>query len=61
MQKKDKKPVKNASDQQNENILAAENAAEHDIEMDPDLSMQPEPGDDLDEGELAKFESEDNN
>lgn len=41
---------------------AAEKAheqAEKDIEKDPDLSLEPEIGDDLDEGELARLEGED--
>ncbi len=46
-------------DKENENIAAAEEAAEHDIDLDPELSMEPEAGGDLDEGELANFESED--
>ena len=32
--------------------------AEKDIEKDPELNSQPEPGDDLDEGELARLEGE---
>lgn len=53
-------PEKNSAlDKENENIAAAEEAAEHDIDMDPELSLEPEPGDDLDEGELANFESDD--
>ena len=59
MEPKDAKEKKGNSNKENENILSAEKAAEHDIEMDPDLSMEPEPGDDLDEGELAIFESDD--
>ena len=60
MQDLNNKPDKSKSDQQkeNKNIFEAEKAADHDIKMDPDLSMEPEPGDDLDEGELARFESE---
>ena len=61
MQNTNKKPSGNKSDQQkeNENILAARKEADKDIEQDPDLSTKPEPGDDLDEGELARFEGED--
>ncbi|MEO7120996.1 MAG: hypothetical protein ABIY62_07865 [Ginsengibacter sp.] len=33
--------------------------AEKDIEKDPDLSAAPQPGDDLDEGELARLEGHD--
>lgn len=32
--------------------------AEKDIEKDPELNSQPNPGDDLDEGELARLEGE---
>ncbi len=46
-------------DKENKNISAAERAAEHDIELDSDSSLEPEAGDDLDEGELARFESDD--
>lgn len=44
---------------ENKNIDAAHKAADKDIEQDPDLKTEPEPGDDLDEGELARFEGED--
>ena len=37
---------------------AAEKAAEADIEKDPDLTPPPDPGADLDEGELARLEGE---
>lgn len=43
----------------NEKIKEAHDLAEKDIENDPNLSMKPEPGDDLDEGELARLEGED--
>lgn len=42
----------------NEHVAEAHEQAEKDIEMDPDLSLMPEPGDDLDEGELARLEGE---
>ena len=60
MQNTNKKPSGNKSDQQkeNENISAAHKQADKDIEQDPDLSTKPEPGDDLDEGELARLEGE---
>ncbi len=32
--------------------------AEADIEQDPDLNNEPDPADDLDEGELARLEGE---
>ncbi len=43
----------------NEHVEEAHDQAEKDIEMDPDLSSEPKPGDDLDEGELARLEGED--
>ena len=61
MQSKDNKsPNKqNEPHKENENISAAHKAADEDIEQDPDLSTKPQPGDDLDEGELARLEGED--
>ncbi len=41
------------------NTKAAERAAEADIKKDLDLTPLPGPADDLDEGELARFEGED--
>ena len=41
------------------NTKAAEKAAEADIEKDLDLTPPKDPGDDLDEGELAQLEGED--
>ncbi|HVX28172.1 MAG TPA: hypothetical protein VHB70_17625 [Parafilimonas sp.] len=38
---------------------AAEQAAEKDIQKDLDLTPPPDPGADLDEGELARLEGED--
>lgn len=38
---------------------AAEKAAEADIEKDLDLTPPKDPGEDLDEGELARLEGED--
>jgi hypothetical protein len=43
-----------------ENILAAHEQAEADIENDPEMSMGDEPGADLDEGELARLDNGDN-
>jgi len=40
-------------------ITQAQEQAEKDIEKDPDLNLEPEPEDDLDEGELARLEGED--
>ena len=61
MQSNDKKNPgkKNEQEKENENISAAHKAADEDIEQDPELSTKPEPGDDLDEGELARLEGED--
>ncbi len=42
-----------------EKIKEAHETAEKDIERDPDLNLKPKPGDDLDEGELARLEGED--
>jgi hypothetical protein len=60
---------KKTSTQQDKEILrqqqsandtkAAEKAAEADIEKDLDLTPPPDPGADLDEGELARLEGED--
>ena len=60
MQNTDGKPSGNKSDHQKEkeNISAAHKQADKDIEQDPDLSPTPGPGDDLDEGELARLEGE---
>lgn len=41
------------------NTKAAEKAAEADIKKDLDLTPPKDPGDDLDEGELAQLEGED--
>jgi hypothetical protein len=40
-------------------ITQAHEQAEKDIEKDPDLNASPKPGDDLDEGELARLEGDD--
>ena len=53
----EKKPSQ--TKQEDEKIKEAHDLAEKDIELDPDLSMEPKPGDDLDEGELARLEGED--
>ncbi|MBV9961416.1 MAG: hypothetical protein JO072_04145 [Parafilimonas sp.] len=54
---KDKELVKQV--QTSNDTKAAEKAAEADIEKDLDLTPPPDPGDDLDEGELARLEGED--
>lgn len=48
------------SDEQARNIQAHHDADE-DILHDPDMNMDEEPGDDLDEGELARFDGDDSN
>lgn len=55
----DKKPKQQRSPDDNEKVEEAHKQAEKDIEMDPDINSKPEPGDDLDEGELARLEGED--
>jgi cell fate (sporulation/competence/biofilm development) regulator YmcA (YheA/YmcA/DUF963 family) len=40
----------------NDPVVEAYKQAEADIEADPDIKTHSEPGDDLDEGELAKLE-----
>lgn len=47
---------KTSTDQ--EHIKEAHEQAEKDIEKDPDVHSKEEPGDDLDEGELARLEGE---
>ena len=37
-------------------VFAAHEEAEKDIEQDGELDLKPRPEDDLDEGELARFE-----
>lgn len=39
-------------------VVRAHEEAEKDIEEDPDLTPNPEPGDDLDEGELAQLDND---
>lgn len=39
-----------------ESVTAAHDQAEKDIEEDAELTIHPRPEDDLDEGELARFE-----
>ena len=41
-----------------ENTVEALKQAEKDISKDPDLSPEPDPAKDLDEGELARLEGE---
>ena len=52
-------PEKNASQHDKDPVNNAYKQAEKDIEKDPELNAVPEPGDDLDEGELARLEGED--
>lgn len=42
-----------------ENVIAAHDQAEKDMEEDPDLNTAPDPAADLDEGEIARFENND--
>lgn len=42
-----------------EKVIAAHDQAEKDMEEDDDLSTTPAPEDDLDEGEMARFEDND--
>ena len=60
MQTNDKKSThpKTEEEKEHEKIIAAHKEADKDIEQDPDLSPAPDPGDDLDEGELARLEGE---
>lgn len=58
----DKKSEQNRTLKQQSNsndTKAAEQAAEKDIQKDLDLTPPPDPGADLDEGELARLEGED--
>jgi hypothetical protein len=40
-------------------VIAAHDQAEKDIEADAELTIDPRPEDDLDEGEIARFEAGD--
>lgn len=40
-------------------VIAAHDQAEKDMENDDDLNTQPDPSADLDEGEMARFEDND--
>ncbi len=54
-------PEKNSAPKVNpdkEHVAEAYEQAEKDIEKDPDLNNEPDPADDLDEGELARLEGE---
>ena len=63
MAKRKKEPVQSSSHKHIETeIKKVEEAhlqANKDIEHDPDLATQPNPEDNLDEGELARLEGED--
>jgi hypothetical protein len=54
-----KETKKETANEADDPVTKAHRLAVEDIEADPDLNTQPEPGDDLDEGELARFEGED--
>lgn len=49
---------KEKSQSPDENVVKAHEEAEKDIKKDPDLTPKPDPGTDLDEGELAKLEGQ---
>jgi len=57
--KQNKKTKKETAPTKADPITEAHRLAEKDIDADPDLSTRPAPGDDLDEGELARLEGED--
>ena len=59
-QKKQSKPevTTQPNSGQDEKITEAFEQAEADMEQDPYLSNEPDPGADLDEGELARLEGE---
>jgi hypothetical protein len=42
-----------------ETVIAAHDQAEKDMENDDDLNTQPDPAADLDEGEMARYEDND--
>lgn len=52
-------PEARQRDADKEITAEAHDQAEKDISNDPDLSPAPDPGADLDEGELARLEGED--
>lgn len=59
MTEKNSPPEKKIDKIDKDAITQAQEQAEKDIEKDPDLNLEPEPEDDLDEGELARLEGED--
>lgn len=48
-------------DNVDENVAKAFEQAEADIETDPELNDEPAPEDDLDEGELARLDNDNDN
>lgn len=50
---------RNNSSPQPPEVIKAHTEADKDMEKDPDLTSDPGPAADLDEGELARFEGED--
>ncbi len=50
--------ISKSNSEQNEKVTEALEQAETDMEQDPDISTEPDPADDLDEGELARLEAE---
>jgi len=62
--KKNPAPAKNNSAKaglpvEKEKLIRAHDQADKDIGQDPDLTSKTNPGDELDEGELARLEGED--
>ncbi len=51
--------ISKSNSEQNEKVTEALEQAEADMEQDPDLNIEPDPAADLDEGELARLEGED--
>lgn len=54
-----RKPAKKETEPGKELNIKAHDLANKDIETDPDLNSKPRPENDLDEGELSRFEGED--
>ncbi len=54
--KKDKDPSQNEEKDQQKDVIHAHEQAEKDISEDPDTD-EPDPTDDLDEGELAQLDN----
>jgi hypothetical protein len=60
LKRKNKGTGKSSAENEKKDLITeAHRIAEEDMETDADLSTKPQPGDDLDEGELARLEGED--